>query len=170
MSYQNSEWWWSKDVICNRRQKVAFLLKSLDLGHCVFKHNSRINTLTQSFKMVLKCFAFEITKSVWKLTCSLCKWQGWQFHGEKKRSSLVGNQRMSRIWKSICIISHEMNPLSIIILGKRTHIRRWDDGKIIHVESIWGQFHVRKTECPASLILLSLRSAEAGLISPCFEK
>ena len=51
-----------------------------------FKHNSRINTLTQSFKMVLKCFAFEITKSVWKLTCSLCKWQGWQFHGERKKA------------------------------------------------------------------------------------
>ena len=109
-------------------------------------------------------FAFEITKSVWKLTCYVFTMHAnggrgwWQFHGKKT------GRRMSRIWKSMVTCWLWRTRDESVVVNNHSFVVG-DEGKIIHVESIWGQFHVRKTknnEMPRLLLIL-LRRRPASL-------
>ena len=117
-------------------------------------------------------FAFEITKSVWKLTCSVFTMHAnggrgwWQFHGKKT------GRRMSRIWKSMVTCwrrpaarrTVEMNPSSIIIVLLWEMKVKLSTSNRFEANFTWEKR--RKTECPAfyssslplSFILFYLKS------------
>ena len=89
-----------------------------------------------------------------------CKWRAGVMTISRKKTG----RRMSRIWKSMVTCWLWRTRDESVVVNNHSFVVG-DEGKIIHVESIWGQFHVRKTknnEMPRLLLIL-LRRRPASL-------
>ena len=69
-----------------------------------------------------------------------CKWRAGVMTISRKKTG----RRMSRIWKSM-VTCWLWRTRDESVVNNHSFVVG-DEGKIIHVESIWGQFHVRKTK------------------------